>query len=170
MEKISKKNICLVGLMGSGKTHVGKILSKELGLRFIDTDILIEKKMNMTINAIFKEYGEKYFRNIEEKIVNSELVKKNSIVSLGGGSILSDLTRKNLKKYCYTIFLNINIEILYNRIKNSKKRPLINKENIKETLSNLLSQRMKYYKEANLTINQSNSEKIIEKIKNSIHL
>ena len=170
MEKISKKNICLVGLMGSGKTHVGKILSKELGLRFIDTDILIEKKMNMTINAIFKEYGEKYFRNIEEKIVNSELVKKNSIVSLGGGSILSDLTRKNLKKYCYTIFLNINIEILYNRIKNSKKRPLINKENIKETLSNLLSQRMKYYKEANLTINQSNSEKIIEKIKKSIHL
>jgi len=170
MEKISKKNICLVGLMGSGKTHVGKILSKELGLRFIDTDILIEKKMNMTINAIFNEYGEKYFRNIEEKIVNSELVKKNSIVSLGGGSILSDLTRKNLKKYCYTIFLNINIEILYNRIKNSKKRPLINKENIKETLSNLLSQRMKYYKEANLTINQSNSEKIIEKIKKSIHL
>ena len=68
------------------------------------------------------------------------------------------------------IFLNINIEILYNRIKNSKKRPLINKENIKETLSNLLSQRMKYYKEANLTINQSNSEKIIEKIKKSIHL
>ena len=170
MEKISKKNICLVGLMGSGKTHVGKILSKELGLRFIDTDILIEKKMNMTINAIFKEYGEKYFRNIEEKIVNSELVKTNSIVSLGGGSILSDLTRKNLKKYCYTIFLNINIEILYNRIKNSKKRPLIIKENIKKTLSNLLSQRMKYYKEADLIINQSNSEKIIEKIKKSIHL
>ena len=73
--------------------------------------------MNMTINQIFKEYGEKYFRDIEEKIVNSELVKTNSIVSLGGGSILSDLTRKNLKKYCYTIFLNINIEILYNRIK-----------------------------------------------------
>ena len=170
MEKISKKNICLVGLMGSGKTHVGKILSKELGLRFIDTDILIEKKMNMTINEIFKEYGEKYFRNIEEKIVNSELVKKNSIVSLGGGSILSNLTRKNLKEYCYTIFLNINIEILYNRIKNSKKRPLIIKENIKETLSNLLSQRMKYYKEANLIINQSNSEKIIEKIKKSIDL
>lgn len=170
MEKISKKNICLVGLMGSGKTHVGKILSKELGLRFIDTDILVEKKMNMTINEIFKEYGEKYFRDIEEKIVNSALVKSNCIVSLGGGSILSNLTRKNLKKYCYTIFLNINIEILYNRIKNSKKRPLIIKENIKETLSKLSSQRMNYYKKANLIINESNSEKIIKKIKKSIDL
>ena len=121
MEKISKKNICLVGLMGSGKTHVGKILSKELGLRFIDTDILIEKKMNMTINAIFKEYGEKYFRNIEE-ITSLKLLKLNKkVIALGGGGYINSAIRKCAQKKCVTFWLDWRNDTLVNRIKYSKK-------------------------------------------------
>ena len=80
LEKLGKKNICLIGLMGSGKSVVGKLLAKELRMRYYDSDELIEKKLNKSINQIFSDHGEKYFRNIEESIVLSLLQKKNCIL------------------------------------------------------------------------------------------
>ena len=86
-----KKNIALIGHMGSGKTTLGKILSKELKMRHIDTDKLIENKQKKTISYIFKEKGEKYFRELEEKLILDIPYQQNLIISLGGGSIISSL-------------------------------------------------------------------------------
>ena len=166
LEKLAKKNICLIGLMGAGKSVIGKLLAKELRMRYYDSDKLIEKKLNKSINQIFSDHGESYFRNIEEDIVLSLLDKKNCVISLGGGSILSDLTRKAIFINSFSIYLNVDIEILYERLKKSKKRPLINNKNIKEKLIHLAQDRNKYYRKANLIVNNlKNTEEALNTIK-----
>ena len=101
LNKISNKNICLIGLMGSGKTMIGKNLSRVLERKHIDTDKVIENRYKKTISNIFENHGETYFRQIEEKIVMEVLKKKNYVVSLGGGGILSKNVRELLKKKKY---------------------------------------------------------------------
>ena len=166
LEKLGKKNICLIGLMGAGKSVIGKLLAKELRMRYYDSDNLIEKKLNKSINQIFSDHGESYFRNIEEDIVLSLLDKKNCVISLGGGSILSGLTRKALFINSFSVYLKVDIEILYERLKKSKKRPLINNNNIKEKLIHLTQDRNKYYRKANLIVNNlKNTEETLNTIK-----
>ena len=165
LEKINKINISLIGLMGSGKSIVAKSLSKKLKLRFYDSDKEIEKKTNKSINEIFQNNGEEYFREVEEKILEMLLNKKNSIISLGGGAILSQNTRNILLKKSFSIYLNVNNNILYERLKNSKKRPLLLNTDIEKTIIELKRKRIKYYKKANLIINNSEDiEKTIDKI------
>ena len=96
INKLKKKNICIIGLMGSGKSMIGKDLSKFLKLKFYDTDKEIEIKTNKSISAIFKEEGESYFRSIEEKICVNLLNKNNCVISLGGGSIINSNIRNRL--------------------------------------------------------------------------
>ena len=166
LEKLGKKNICLIGLMGSGKSVIGKLLAQELRLRHYDSDKLIEKKLNKSINKIFTDQSESYFRNVEEDIVLSLLVKNNCVISLGGGSILSELTRKALFINSFSVYLKVDIEILYERLKKSKKRPLINNKDIKEKLIHLTQERNKYYRKANLIVNNlKNTEEVLITIK-----
>ena len=94
------------------------------------------------------------------------LDKKNCVISLGGGSILSNLTRKALFINSYSVYLKVDIEILYERLKKSKKRPLINNKNIKEKLIHLTQDRNKYYRKANLIVNNlKNTEEVLNTIK-----
>ena len=166
LEKLGKKNICLIGLMGACKSVIGKLLAKELRMRYYDSDKLIEKILNKSINQIFSDHGESYFRNIEENIVLSLLDKKNCVISLGGGSILSDLTRKAIFINSFSIYLEVDIEILYERLIKSKKRPLINNKDIKEKLIYLTQERNKYYRKANLIVNNlKNTEESLNIIK-----
>ena len=162
LEKFNKKNICLTGLMGSGKSVTGRLLAKKLGFKFYDTDNLIEKKVNKSIKQIFNDHGEQYFRKIEENVVVPLLEKKKCVISLGGGSVLSAKIRKVLKSNSYTIYLNVEIENLYERLKHSRRRPLLEGENIKKKLIQLTKDRKKYYKEANLILN--NSDELIETV------
>ena len=151
---INKKNICIMGLMGSGKSIIGKDLSKNLNLKFFDTDNEIELMTNKKISAIFKEEGESYFRDIEEKICIEILTIDNCVVSLGGGSIISKKIRKIIKKNSYSIYLQVKLDNLQNRLKFSRKRPLLNKNlNNSEILKNILKDRQKYYEKADLIIN-----------------
>ena len=151
---INKKNICIMGLMGSGKSIIGKDLSKNLNLKFYDTDKEIELRTNKKISEIFKEEGESYFRDIEEKVCIEILNINNCVVSLGGGSIISKKTRKIIKNNSYSIYLQVNLKNLQNRLKFSKKRPLLNKNlNNSEILKNILKDRQKYYEKADLIIN-----------------
>ena len=166
LEKLGKKNICLIGLMGAGKSVIGKLLAKELRMKHYDSDKLIEIKLNKSINQIFSDHDESYFRNIEEGVVLSLLDKKNCVISLGGGSILSDLTRKALFINSFSVYLKVDIEILYERLKKSKKRPLIYNKNIKEKLIHLTQDRNKYYRRANLIVNNlNNTEETLNIIK-----
>ena len=151
---INKKNICIMGLMGSGKSIIGKDLSKNLNLKFYDTDKEIELRTNKKISEIFKEEGESYFRDIEEKVCIEILTIDNCVVSLGGGSIISKKIRKIIKKNSYSIYLQVKLNNLQNRLKFSRKRPLLNKNlNNNEILKNLLKDREKYYEKADLIIN-----------------
>lgn len=149
----NKINITICGMMGAGKTAVGKILAKKINFDFIDTDKIIEKKSGKSINKIFKDNGEKYFRVFEEQITKELLKKKNCVISLGGGTILSEKIRKILKENSYNIYLKVSVDILSRRLENSKNRPLLNKSNINQKISKLITQRENYYNEANLIVN-----------------
>ena len=151
---INKKNICIMGLMGSGKSIIGKDLSKKLNLKFYDTDKEIELMTNKKISAIFKEEGESYFRDIEEKVCIEILTIDNCVVSLGGGSIISKKIRKIIKYNSYSIYLQVKLNNLQNRLKFSRKRPLLNNNvNNSEILKNIFKDRQKYYEKADLIIN-----------------
>ena len=113
----SKKNIVLVGMMGSGKSSIGKLLSKNVDLDFIDIDKKIEEKEKKTISEIFSKFGEIYFRNLEEQISMEYLNLQNKIISLGGGGFMNIKIRKNCLINSLTFWLNWKNEIVINRIK-----------------------------------------------------
>ncbi len=160
----NKINITLCGMMGSGKSVIGKQVAKNIDFNFIDTDQLIQERTNKSINKIFNEDGEKYFREIEEKIIIEILNNKNFVFSLGGGAIVNKNIRNILKKHSYNIYLEVEINILTERLINSKNRPLIKDKNIKKTLSKLFHEREKFYKMADLIIN--NEGKLMDVVKN----
>ena len=156
----NKLNISLCGMMGSGKSTIGKILANKLDYNFVDVDKMIENNAGKTIKKIFEEDGEKYFRDLEEKITINILENKETIVSLGGGAIINKNIRNTIKKNSYNIYLNVDVDILIYRLQNSKTRPLIYKKNIKKELNNLISIREKFYLKADLIV--KNEKKIIE--------
>ena len=164
-KKNTIKNVCLIGLMGSGKTVIGKELSQILGLNFIDTDYEIEKNIGKSIKKIFEEHGEGFFRNIEEQICLKVLENRNYIISLGGGSILNKNIRNSMKNNSYSIFINVDTDIILKRLGNSKKRPLLNNKNKELILRKLFNERIKYYNQADLIIkNILDKKEIIKKI------
>ena len=161
------KNLVLVGMMGSGKSSIGKILSKKLQYEFIDTDNKIEEIEKKTISEIFKLNGEKYFRNIEEIISLKFLKLNNKVIALGGGGYINSNIRKYVQKKCISVWLDWENETLINRIKNSKKRPLaIKLDNLK--LKSLIIKRSAMYNLSDYRINcdKLNMKEIIEKIIN----
>ena len=159
------KNLVLVGMMGSGKSSIGKILSKKLEFEFIDTDNKIEEIEKKTISEIFKKNGEKYFRNIEEVISLKYLKLNNKVIALGGGGYINPTIRKYTLKNCISVWLNWKNETLINRINNSKKRPLAMKLNNLE-LQKLIINRSMIYNLSDYKINCDKLDKgqIAEKI------
>lgn len=150
------KNIVLIGLMGSGKTTVGKNIAKILNTEFADTDKLIINKLNKPIKQIFAEKGELFFRSIESEIINELSDKENLVISTGGGSVIREENIKNLQKNAVLFYLYAPSEELFKRIKNSEERPLIKTINPIETLKLLLEQREKFYNQADYKINTCN--------------
>ena len=171
LAKIKKKNICIMGLMGSGKSIIGKELSKYLNLKFYDTDKEIELKTKKKISTIFDEDGESYFRDIEENICIELLDKKNCIISLGGGSIINKKIRKKIKLNSYSIYLQVKLNNLLMRLESSKKRPLLNNKQDKlDILKKLYEDRKKFYKNADFIIsNNKDKFQVIEKITSKLN-
>ena len=159
------KNLVLVGMMGSGKSSIGKILSKKLDFEFIDTDSKIEEVENKTISEIFKKNGEKYFRNIEEIISLKSLKFNNKVIALGGGGFINSNIRKYTQKKCISIWLDCKKETLINRITNSKKRPIAMKLDNLE-LQKLIIKRSMTYNLSDYKINCDKLDKkqIVQKI------
>ena len=163
----SKENIVFLGMMGSGKSSLGSLISKKLNLDFYDTDNVIEKKTGMKISKIFKEKGEIFFRRVEEKISLEILKKKNIVIALGGGAFLNKKIMKEILKNHLSFWLKWNNKVLIQRIKNSQKRPLAFNLDDNE-LINLIKKRSKIYSKAKFKINCNNLTKnqIINKIIN----
>ena len=164
IKDLNKKNIALLGHMGSGKSLVGRLLSKQLNLIHIDSDLEIEKKIGKTINEIFKTEGENFFRSVEEEIILKLLKKSNIILSLGGGSFLNYKIRSALMINSLTVFLDVKHTLLEERLKKSTRRPLLKNINIKQKIKELDLKRRKYYSLADITLsnNDTYSETISE--------
>ena len=161
-----EKNIVLVGMMGSGKSSIGKLLSKKTGLDFIDIDALIENKENKSITEIFKLNGEKYFRDLEEKISIKKLKEYNSVISLGGGAFLNAKIRKQSSLNSITVWLNWKTSTLIDRIKDSKKRPVVTNLKANE-IKGLIEERSKVYNSSDYKVNcdKLSKSEIVDKIK-----
>tara|TARA_Y100001958_G_C20981890_1_gene372744 strand:+ start:65 stop:580 length:516 start_codon:yes stop_codon:yes gene_type:complete len=146
------KNLVLTGMMGVGKSTVGKMLANKLAYNFIDIDKLIENEEGCTINQIFKNKSENYFRRIENSITLKELNKNNSVISLGGGAFLSKSIRKAVKNSSISFWLDVNANELFKRLSKTKKRPLLYKKDLKVTINKIYLERRKTYSEANFRI------------------
>ncbi len=162
-----RKNLVLLGMMGVGKTTLGKILAKNYKLGFVDIDSKIEEKTMMSINEIFEKKGEKFFREEEEKIALNFLNKKNCIVALGGGAFINEKIRKKVLNSTISIWLDVNIDQLNERLKKTAKRPMLKNNDIKKKLDELYSKRKKIYNLANFKIvcDKLTKSEIIKKIK-----
>ena len=152
-------------MMGSGKTTIGKEISKKSSLKFKDTDLLIENHEKMKIRDIFEQKGEVFFRSIEEKIVLKTLKSSNQVIALGGGSFLNKKIRSDVFNNSISFWLNWKNEIILNRISNSKKRPKLDSLSSKDILK-LINSRVKIYLKADFKINCDNLNKfqIVKKI------
>ena len=155
-------------MMGVGKSTIGKLLAKKLQYDFLDIDKLIEQKEGSSINLIFKNKGEEYFREIEKRLTLTELKKINCVISLGGGSFLQNEVRKSVKKLSVSFWLDVPIDELIKRLTKSKKRPLLFKQNLNSTVKKIYFDRKKIYNEADhrITCSSLRSEEIANKIIN----
>lgn len=154
------KNIILTGFMGVGKTSVGKLLAKDIGYTFVDTDVLIESDQRMDITSIFTKLGEPYFRDLETRIIRNILEGDNQVVSTGGGAVIRDENRSLFKKAGMVVCLTARPEVIFERIKRETHRPLLQTPDPRGKIKELLDSRNTYYRQADLLIDTS--EKSIE--------
>tara|TARA_A100001388_G_C28344967_1_gene300680 strand:+ start:22 stop:531 length:510 start_codon:yes stop_codon:yes gene_type:complete len=154
-----KKNLVLTGMMGVGKSTIGKSLSKKLNMNFFDTDSMIENEEKMTIKNIFEKKGEEYFRKIEKKTILAVLSNTNAVIALGGGAFIDLDTRNEILKSCVSFWLFMNIKNLLKRLTDTSKRPLLNSQNLEDSFSNLYEKRRKIYETAKFKIDCNNKEK-----------
>ena len=162
-----KSNIVLVGFMGTGKSVVGKKLARALKREFIDTDKIIENRAGKTISDIFADDGEIYFRDLEAEVIRDISGKENSVIITGGGAVLRDENINNLKKNGIIFCLKALPEIIYNRVRNDIKRPLLQVENPLEKIKEMLEQRKKYYDKADYIIDTSEmtADEVVKEIR-----
>ena len=160
------KNLTLTGMMGVGKSTIGKNLAKKLNYNFIDVDKIIEAKEGRSINSIFKNESESYFRKIENDITLAELKKRNSVISLGGGAFLNKSIRRSAKNFSISFWLDVPTYELTKRLRKSRQRPLLFKKDIDETVKKIYFDRKKIYNEADYRIkcNSLKLEEIVNKI------
>ena len=152
------KNIYLIGFMGSGKSTVGKKLAERLGYNFIDTDEEIEKETGMKIKDIFKNFGEKYFRDLEKKKIQELAKKNNLVVSTGGGLPENEENIEIMKSSGIVVWLKIDFDTFIERVKGDENRPLL-KEDINKLKERFLN-REKYYSQADIVVINDNSKTV----------
>ena len=154
-------------MMGSGKSSIGSLVAKKLQLKFIDIDNEIETELGLQIKKIFETKGENYFRKFEEKITLKKLKLNPVVISLGGGAFTNRNIRKEVIKNHLSFWLNWSNEILVNRIKNSKKRPLVSNASENEIID-LIKKRSNIYAKAlyKIECDSLTKKEIVEKILN----
>ena len=148
----SKKNLVILGQMAVGKSTIGALISKKLGIKFYDTDKIVENETRMSIAEIFEKKSENFFRSLEEKIVLKTLQSKNSIISLGGGAFLNKKIREEIIINHISFWLDCSNKVLLTRIRKNNKRPIANKLTEKELIE-LIAKRRKIYTKAKFRIN-----------------
>lgn len=156
---LGKRNLIFVGLMGAGKSVIGRMVAQALGIPFIDTDAEIEKVSRMTIAELFAAYGESEFRALEMRVIGRLLKGGPRVISTGGGAFINDNTRNLIKESGISIWLKADLDVLWERVSKRDNRPLLKTENPQKTLETLMNQRYPIYAEADLTVYSGNVRK-----------
>lgn len=166
------KNIILVGLMGAGKSTIGRSLAKKLKKEFYDSDRVIEERTGVDIATIFEIEGEEGFRNREAQVISELCQLENIVLATGGGSILREENRENMKSYGQVVYLSTTAELLYSRIRHDKSRPLMQTSNPLDTLKKLLNDREPYYKEVSdllITTGRQKATLIVKRVEDALN-
>lgn len=149
---LGDRNLVFVGLMGAGKSAIGRMVAQELGLSFVDSDHEIERVSRMTITELFAAYGEAEFRALETRVIERLLQTGPRVVSTGGGAFINENTRRRIKENGVSLWLKADIDVLWNRVSRREGRPLLKTADPKQTLQNLMNERYPIYAEADLTV------------------
>ena len=165
-DRLQGLNLYLIGMMGTGKTTVGQRLAKELGYRFFDTDVLIERVAQKSINELFAEDGEAFFRELESQVLGEVSACTRSVIATGGGAVLRPVNWGYLR-HGLIIWLDAPISLLVERLAEDDTRPLLEMDNLSLKLETLFAERKSLYQEADLQIaitKNENPEQIVSKI------
>lgn len=150
------RNIVFVGMMGAGKSAIGKRLAVNLDLPFVDADAAIEEAAGMSIPDIFETFGEDHFRDGERKVIARLMADDPMILSTGGGAFMNDQTREFISRKAVSIWLRAELDVLMERVKRKDKRPLLKTEDPEATMRELMEEREPYYAKADLTVQSRN--------------
>ena len=149
---LGKRNLVLVGLMGAGKSAIGKLVAQGLGIPFIDSDHEIERVSRMTVPELFEAYGEPEFRKLEQRVIKRLLKTGPRVLSTGGGAFMNEETRAAIRESGVSLWLDADLETLWERVIKRDNRPLLKTENPKKTLEDLMNARYPTYALARLRV------------------
>lgn len=149
------RTVALVGLMGAGKSAIGRRLALRLALPFVDADDEIERAAGCTISEFFERFGETEFRNGERRVISRLLEAAPHVLSTGGGAYIDGETRALMRDKALTVWLRADLEVLYDRVKKRTHRPLLRQGDPREILARLIEQRYPIYAEADLVVDST---------------
>ncbi|MBN9315080.1 MAG: shikimate kinase [Devosia sp.] len=152
LRRLGHRPIVLIGMMGAGKTTVGRRLASRLGRHFVDSDEEVEKAAGMTIEDIFRTHGEADFRAGEVKVIARLLKDDNIVLGTGGGAFINPETRALVKSSAVSVWIKADFELLFQRVSRRSNRPLLKTANPRETLQKLIDVRYPVYAEADVTV------------------
>ena len=152
IENTGNRAIVLVGLMGAGKTSIGRRLAERMGLAFVDADTEIEKAAGKSIPDIFAEHGEAHFRDGERRVILRLLEGGPQILATGGGAFMNAETRAAIKAHALSVWLKADLDVLLKRVAKRGGRPLLENKDPAEVLQNLINLRYPVYAEADITV------------------
>jgi shikimate kinase len=156
---LGKRNLVLVGLMGAGKSAIGKIVAHELNIPFVDSDHEIERVSRMTISELFAAYGEPEFRKLESRVIRRLLRTGPRVLSTGGGAFMTAETRDAIRNNGLSLWLDADLDTLWERVSKRDTRPLLRTENPKKTLEDLMIARYPTYAQAHLKVKSRDVKK-----------
>lgn len=156
---LGRRNLVFVGLMGAGKSAIGKLVAQQMRVPFVDTDAEIERVSRMTITELFAKYGEAEFRALETRVIRRLMRGGPKVISTGGGAFINENTRRNVKRLAVSVWLSADLEVLWERVNKRDHRPLLKTENPKATLAALMENRYPIYAEADITVNSRDVRK-----------
>ena len=149
---ILKKTVVMVGMMGAGKTAVGRALAQKLGVPFLDSDAEIEAAANMSVPEIFARDGESFFRARESQVIARLLEEERGVLSTGGGAFLAEQNQRVISDRGVSVWLNADLDLLWSRVRHRDTRPLLRTSDPKATLTALYERRVPEYSKADLQV------------------
>lgn len=149
------QNLVLVGFMGTGKSTVGKKLARRLGMKFVDSDQEVERVTGLTINEIFKRYKEVRFRSEEKAALRRITRNSGQVIATGGGAVIDPENVEILKENGFLVCLTAQPEVIFERVKRKKNRPLLQKDDPLAEIKKLLAERAPFYAKADVAVDTS---------------